>query len=958
MRTSPSSLVRRHRWGAGALLGVLGLLLNAYPIALTPGIDWLFGSVAYLLAAIALGPGPGVLAAAIASSRTIWLWDHPWAWLIFSLEALVVGYLFTRGNRRPLTADALFWILVGTPLLLLTYRGILGIEGATLRIIALKQPLNGLVNTVIVEALLLTPLVRRTLRLPDAPRLRTALAVLMLVASIIPALVFGVWAGRREWDRSVELATDRVEFAAKAYASKLEQYMLFHQQAVRTVAQAVGTTGDLSQARLQRLLAVEHAQFSGFLNMYIGDSRGTAIAFQPSEGRRGESLIGLDFSDRAYYRQLRETRTIVISEVFAGRGGTDLPMLAIAHPIIVADTFAGYVLGAIDLNSFPPPVAATAQAERMRAIDSWGAIVYDTRMRYRPGEAVRQVATDGAFAEIRADPGPGTMVYRPASSPVSAAAVASQLLIGYAPIPSLGWSVWAEHPFEFIATAVAAPYARLLALLVALVAAAAVFSSFLAAWLAAPLLRLRWAAASLAAGDRQARVRDLPASVPSEILELGRGFDEMADALAGRAEELEELSEIARSLASTLKSEELLRQVVDATLRLVEPDGCGIALLNPEQDTLHAVEYSPGLLSATANREIPLEGSLIGQVVRSGHPARITDVSADTHLYRAGIELQGIGSIICAPLVGRSGPLGALTAVRSSEHPPFTAEDLQLLERLARNAAIAVENARLIEAAQAASQAKSDFIAAMSHELRTPLNAVLGHLQLLEMEIHGPVTTEQRAAMKRIETATRHLRGLIEEVLSFARVEAGRVDLAISEVDLCALIDEVATVIEPLATQKDLVLEVELCTSSMRVHTDADKVRQILINLAGNAVKFTESGEVRISLEHARHGGGSHDGGKPDMAFVLRVADTGPGIPQHDQARLFRPFEQLESGLSRRHGGTGLGLYLSGRYAELLGGRIEVESEPGRGSSFSLMLPSRAPEEGNGGGAGGSGPAF
>jgi signal transduction histidine kinase len=94
------------------------------------------------------------------------------------------------------------------------------------------------------------------------------------------------------------------------------------------------------------------------------------------------------------------------------------------------------------------------------------------------------------------------------------------------------------------------------------------------------------------------------------------------------------------------------------------------------------------------------------------------------------------------------------------------------------------------------------------------------------------------------------------------------------------------------------------------------------------------------------------------MAFVLRIADTGPGIPQHDQARLFRPFEQLESGLSRRHGGTGLGLYLSGRYAELLGGRIEVESEPGRGSSFSLMLPSRAPEEGNGGGAGGSGPAF
>jgi signal transduction histidine kinase len=200
-------------------------------------------------------------------------------------------------------------------------------------------------------------------------------------------------------------------------------------------------------------------------------------------------------------------------------------------------------------------------------------------------------------------------------------------------------------------------------------------------------------------------------------------------------------------------------------------------------------------------------------------------------------------------------------------------------------------------------------------------------VELLQMGIHGPVTPPQVNSLARIETASRHLRGLIEEVLSFSRLEAGHAEVRAEPVDLCDLAREVADVIQPLAMQKSLEFRLDGCDPHPVVQTDPDKVRQILINLAGNAVKFTDEGEVSIRVR-------SMDG-----IVALSVCDTGPGIPHEDQERLFRPFEQLESGLARTHGGTGLGLYLSGQYARMLGGTIEVRSEPGQGSTFSLVLP-------------------
>jgi signal transduction histidine kinase len=825
-------------------------------------------------------------------------------------------------------------VALGVPVLCLTYGVVLRVHGTTLEVLALKQALNGLVDAVAVELLLLLPAVRRRLRVHGASRLQSALAVVVVTAAVLPALVFGVWVGRREWSRNLAASRERVALFSAAYASKLEQYTALHERSVESIARAAERRGRFEPEQLGRLVAAEHAAFPGFTDVYVADSRGRSVAFDPTVDRNGRSLLGIDFSHRPYYEQLRATRGPVISDVSAGRSVGDRPLVVIGHPILLADTFAGYALGALDLAALPGPQPVPSSVERLRVVDRRGVIVFDSGRRYHPGEAPRAYSDSAALRVVLSVKRNSVVTLRSTSAATPADATASQVFAGVSELPSLGWRVWVEEPFSRIQEFVSQAYVRLFTLLIAVVLLALLVSTHLARYLSRPLLQLRAAAGALAAGDLRARVGPMPGGAPGEVIELGRGFDEMAEALSVRSEELVELAEIARSLASTLAVGEVLHRVIDASVRLVDPDGCGIALLAEDGESLELAEYALGLLAPNAGSRVPAE-SLAGWVARRGQSALVPDAASDARVNGRAANFSRIRSVVCAPLVGRSGALGALLAVRSRSNPrSFTPADLRLLERLAGYAAVAVENARLLAAAESASHAKSDFIATMSHELRTPLNAVLGHLELLEIGVHGALNEAQRTALSRIRSATRHLRGLIEEVLSFSRLEAGHTDLSLEETDLCALIEEVAAVVEPLASEKHLEF-LTRCDGGapFLLTSDPDKIRQILINLAGNAVKFTEKGTVSIQAERA------------PGEVLITVADTGTGISPDDQERLFRPFEQLETGLSRRHGGTGLGLYLSSRYADLLGGRIEVDSRPGEGSRFSLVLP----DEGVGG---------
>jgi PAS domain S-box-containing protein len=285
------------------------------------------------------------------------------------------------------------------------------------------------------------------------------------------------------------------------------------------------------------------------------------------------------------------------------------------------------------------------------------------------------------------------------------------------------------------------------------------------------------------------------------------------------------------------------------------------------------------------------------------------------------------GAIMVSPLLGRGRVLGCVTLVAASTERTYDEDDLALAEELGRRAAIALDNARLYREAQEANRAKADFLAVISHELRTPLNAIMGYSDLLDARISGELTDKQRRQIDRIRASARHLLQLIEEILSYARIESGGEEVIPERVTAEVIAREAAAVAEPMARAKRLAFRVDLPADPVSMETDVCKARQALVNLLSNAVKFTEHGSVTLTVRGV------------DGRAVFEVADTGIGIPPQQLDRIFDPFWQVERPNTRRAGGTGLGLSVSRRYVRLLRGELEIDSEPGRGTRVYMSLP-------------------
>jgi PAS domain S-box-containing protein len=295
-------------------------------------------------------------------------------------------------------------------------------------------------------------------------------------------------------------------------------------------------------------------------------------------------------------------------------------------------------------------------------------------------------------------------------------------------------------------------------------------------------------------------------------------------------------------------------------------------------------------------------------------------------------------SCVFVALRARGRTLGVMSLSTAGTRRRFDDQDRVLIEELAQRVAMAVDNARLHEAerraraeAEAANQAKSDFLAIMSHELRTPLTAVVGYTELLADEVVGPVNETQREHLARVRASSEHLLMLIEDILSYARIEAGRERVHLEEFGLAALLEQAAAIVRPLAEKKALQFTLVGQDSRAVMRSDPQKVRQILINLLANAVKFTTDGGVRLSARVC------------DDRVAFEVADTGPGIAPEYLDRVFDAFWQVDQRITRKTGGTGLGLSVARQLARLLGGDVTVLSTMGEGSRFIVDLPMIAP---------------
>jgi two-component system, NtrC family, sensor kinase len=331
-------------------------------------------------------------------------------------------------------------------------------------------------------------------------------------------------------------------------------------------------------------------------------------------------------------------------------------------------------------------------------------------------------------------------------------------------------------------------------------------------------------------------------------------------------------------------------------------------------------------------------GSMSGRVVEARTTVHVPDILADADYVRARSGSLRRGqqrTMLGVPLMREGVPIGVI-ALHRTEVRPFTNKQIELVTTFADQAVIAIENVRLFDEIQdksrqlaEASQHKSQFLANMSHELRTPLNAIIGVSEMLREDAEA--LQQDVEPLDRVLGAARHLLALINDILDLSKIEAGRMELQLEDFALAPLIDGVVKTIEPLATKNSNQLVVGCDAAIGSLHADQMRLRQALLNLMSNANKFTERGTISVDARQAQENGRDW--------VTIAVADTGIGMTPEQMGKLFQEFSQADASTTRKYGGTGLGLAISKRFCQMMGGDITVESEPGRGSTFTIRLP-------------------
>jgi signal transduction histidine kinase len=780
------------------------------------------------------------------------------------------------------------------------------------------------------------------------PLLVLGLFTLVLATS----LVVSYYEQRRA---AIELAGERLEALGQGFAALLQQGSLQRLNTLRrasrdtAIEQALRNPGrPLSPAAKQALAPLYVTATDSSTPPELWDARGQPLGAPALEAPVDRAHVRDELLDAA---AAGDTGRVTRLRVSNGRA-----LYYNAVPVRTANgALLGFVAQARGL-SFNPRALSTGIVR--------GLLGADLAFFFHNADDDAWVQLNGALAT----PPPGG---RPAFDSLQRyVRPTGEVLSATTPVRGTPLFVTVERPMKSI---LARPLATIRLLIVISIFLALLGS--LAVWVLSrravrPLGDLTRAAEAMAQGQYSQRVA---VDSGDEIGRLGVAFNRMAAQVEASAETStravdrltrsiatqEFLAGASRILSGSVSDDRLLTDLANYCIPRLA-DYCSIHVAD-DAGTIRRIE--------TAHRDarhLPTVRRLLGhfryhvdgpgevpKVIRTQNPVLVPVVDLDAAVSAAAdpevaqlIRDVGPSSFMIVPLVARGRGFGAITFSMADSGRTLTNDDLEIAMELARRTAGAIDNAviyrRSLELrleAEAASNAKSEFLAKMSHEIRTPINAMMGYAELMEMGISGPITEQQTKQLRRIRASGDHLTSLIDEILDLAKIEAGRMAVEFTSAPIGDAVDAALAIVRPSAAAKGVEV-----TSHVEAHGstayfgDPHRVQQILMNLLSNAIKFTPSGgQVTIRAESSMR---ELPGRGIEAEWVaLSVSDTGVGLADDDHERIFHPFVQVESGYTRSQGGTGLGLTISRNLAQLMGGDITVESALGAGSTFTLWLP-------------------
>jgi len=1020
-----------------ALTG-LGLAGNYYRFPVFFSIDFLFGSIFSMLALQLLGARLGVLSAIMVSSSTYFMWNHPYAVVIFTAEAILVALLTSRRRFGLVNAAAVYWCVLGMPLVFLFYYYVMQLPLTNATVTMLKQAVNGIANALIARFIYFG-LAYRWRQAEFA--MREIISNLLFLFVLIPSLIFIGIQSRQEREELDLRIRESLQLTATRTAASLDDWLQGH---IWRIAYLAELAARQPVPYMQRAIEQLKEEEADFLRVGLLDRNATVVAYSELVDELGKPNIGKNFADRPFIPQLQQTLAPMLSEVVMGKVGKPQPIVPLLAPVVSNGAYAGYVTGILNLASIEKLLTLNSQTViwhqlNYALVDKNGRIISTnngkTKIMQPLARARGELISlgDGLSQWL-----PETKKQISISERWKDAVYIQESKIGKA----AEWTLVLELPVQPFQLKLYAEYTQVLLRLAIMLTIGLLLASLLSRKLVTSLEELKAVTADLPKRLSAKENINWGQSAITEIQSLISNFSGMGAELARKFEQVEQFSafleqEVAartRELGSqTLRLQTILETASDG-IHILDEDGnlvqCSqsfLILLGYEKDEAARLNVRDWDAQIPQDELVKTVRALIQQSATFESKHRSKDGTIiDVEINAKGIELDG-RSYLYASARDITERKRATSALRESEerfrslansapvlvwmadttklcfwfnqrwleftgrsmdqemgngwaeavHPedlqrcldtyvtafdsrvPFSMDYrlrrhdgqyrwlidqgvprfdvdgcflgyigscIDITERKQMESELIVAR----EAAEAANRAKSEFLANMSHEIRTPLNGVIGNAQLLEMT---EPTGEQKEYLSAIMLSGSNLLSLINDILDLSKIEAEKVALENVDFSLRGCFNNVMRSQRSRIANKGLSLKLQIPNEVPdALIGDELRVKQIVSNLLGNAIKFTKEGSITLSAT-------LKESDSTKALIELAVTDTGIGISKAAADDIFRPFVQADSSITRQYGGSGLGLAISRRLAELMGGSISVESEEGVGSIFRVLLP-------------------